>query len=63
MIIKLPKLLVRFIKKIIKAGVFYASSIEVAETAKAIENAQRDINIAFINEISLLCQKIKYIGI
>ncbi len=44
--------------KIIEAGVFYAKSIEVAETAKAIENAQRDINIAFINEISLLCQKL-----
>jgi len=43
---------------IIKAGVFYAKSIEVAEMAKAIENAQRDINIAFVNEISLLCQKL-----
>ncbi|MDB9761454.1 nucleotide sugar dehydrogenase [Alphaproteobacteria bacterium] len=43
---------------IIKAGVFYAKSIEIAETAKAIENAQRDINIAFINEIALLCQKL-----
>ena len=45
-------------KKIIKAGIFQAESIEVAETAKAIENAQRDINIAFINEIALLCQKL-----
>jgi UDP-N-acetyl-D-glucosamine/UDP-N-acetyl-D-galactosamine dehydrogenase len=45
-------------KKIIKAGVFHAKSIEVAETAKAIENAQRDINIAFVNEIALLCQKL-----
>ena len=45
-------------KNIIKAGVFYATSIEVAETAKAIENAQRDINIAFINEIALLCKKL-----
>ncbi len=45
-------------KKIIKAGIFHAKSIEVAETAKAIENAQRDINIAFINEIALLCQKL-----
>ena len=44
--------------KIIEAGVFYAKSIEVAETAKAIENAQRDINIAFVNEISLLCEKL-----
>ena len=45
-------------KKIIKAGIFHAKSIEVAETAKAIENAQRDINIAFVNEIALLCQKL-----
>ena len=45
-------------KKVIKAGVFQAKSIEVAETAKAIENAQRDINIAFVNEIALLCQKL-----
>ena len=45
-------------KTIIKAGVFYAKSIEIAETAKAIENAQRDINIAFVNEIALLCQKL-----
>ena len=43
---------------IIKAGVFYAKSIEIAETAKAIENAQRDINIAFVNEIALLCQRL-----
>jgi len=45
-------------KTIIKAGVFYAKNIKVAETAKAIENAQRDINIAFVNEIALLCQKL-----
>jgi len=45
-------------KTIINAGIFYAKSIEVAETAKAIENAQRDINIAFVNEIALLCQKL-----
>ena len=43
-------------KKIIKAGVYHASSIEVAETAKAIENAQRDINIAFINEVTMIFQ-------
>ncbi len=55
---KITKIIGEVYKKIIKAGVFYASSIEVAETAKAIENAQRDINIAFINEISLLCQKL-----
>ena len=37
---------------VIKAGTFRASSIRVAEAAKAIENFQRDINIAFINELS-----------
>ncbi len=43
---------------IIKAGVHRAPSIKVAEMAKAIENAQRDINIAFINEVAMLCGKI-----
>jgi len=55
---KVSKIIGKIYEKIIKAGVFYAKSIEVAETAKAIENAQRDINIAFINEIALLCQKL-----
>lgn len=39
---------------IIKAGVHRASSIKVAEAAKIIENTQRDINIAFMNELSLI---------
>ncbi len=39
---------------IITAGVFAASSIKVAEAAKAIENAQRDVNISFMNELALL---------
>jgi UDP-N-acetyl-D-galactosamine dehydrogenase len=37
---------------IISAGTFMASSIKVAEAAKVIENAQRDINIAFVNELT-----------
>lgn len=37
---------------IIEAGTFLAKSIKVAEAAKVIENAQRDINIAFVNELS-----------
>ncbi len=41
-------------RKIIKAGTHRASSIRVAEAAKVIENAQRDINIAFINELALI---------
>jgi len=43
---------------IITAGVFAASSIKVAEAAKAIENAQRDVNISFMNELALLFDKL-----
>lgn len=39
---------------IITAGIFAAASIKVAEAAKAIENAQRDVNISFMNELALL---------
>jgi UDP-N-acetyl-D-galactosamine dehydrogenase len=39
-------------KEIIVAGTYKASSIKVAEAAKVIENSQRDINIAFVNELS-----------
>lgn len=39
-------------KSIIKAGTYKATSIKVAEAAKVIENSQRDINIAFVNELS-----------
>jgi UDP-N-acetyl-D-galactosamine dehydrogenase len=39
---------------IIKAGVHRASSIKVAEAAKIIENCQRDVNIAFMNELSII---------
>ncbi|MFC5988145.1 nucleotide sugar dehydrogenase [Marinicrinis lubricantis] len=39
---------------IIEAGVYRAESIKIAEAAKVIENAQRDINIAFMNELSML---------
>lgn len=44
---------------IIKAGTHLAPSIEIAEMAKVIENAQRDLNIAFINEVALICDKLK----
>ena len=43
---------------IIEAGTHLASSIKVAEAAKVIENAQRDINIAFVNELSLIFGKL-----
>ena len=43
---------------IIKAGTFKASSITVAEAAKVIENTQRDVNIALINELALIFNKL-----
>lgn len=43
---------------IVTAGIHRAPSIKVAEMAKAIENAQRDINIAYINEVAMLCTKL-----
>jgi len=42
---------------VITAGTHLAPSIKVAEAAKVIENAQRDINIAFVNELSLIFEK------
>ncbi|MGE7905347.1 nucleotide sugar dehydrogenase [Peribacillus sp. NPDC094092] len=42
---------------IIEAGVYRAESIKVAEAAKVIENSQRDINIAFMNELSIIFNK------
>jgi len=45
-------------KSIIDAGTFKASSIKVAEASKAIENAQRDVNISFVNELALIFDRI-----
>lgn len=42
---------------IVKPGVHRASSIKVAEAAKVIENSQRDVNIAFVNELSMIFEK------
>jgi len=42
---------------VVEAGVYRAESIKVAEAAKVIENAQRDINIAFMNELSIIFSK------
>jgi|TARA_B110000967_G_scaffold123260_1_gene125784 UDP-N-acetyl-D-galactosamine dehydrogenase len=44
-------------KTIITAGTYLAPSIKVAEASKAIENAQRDVNISFMNELSLMFDK------
>lgn len=43
---------------VVDAGVYRAESIKVAEAAKVIENSQRDINIAFMNELSIIFNKI-----
>src|SRR5215467_8914558 len=43
---------------VVKAGVYRASSIKVAEAAKVIENTQRDLNIALMNELSIIFRKI-----
>jgi UDP-N-acetyl-D-glucosamine/UDP-N-acetyl-D-galactosamine dehydrogenase len=44
-------------KKIITAGTHKASSLKVAEAAKVIENSQRDLNIAFVNELALIFER------
>jgi len=48
----------RLYASIITAGTHRASSIKVAEAAKVIENTQRDVNIALINELALICNRI-----
>jgi UDP-N-acetyl-D-galactosamine dehydrogenase len=45
-------------KGIIKAGTWRASSLKVAEAAKVIENSQRDLNIAFVNELSVIFDRL-----
>ena len=45
-------------RSIIKAGTFSAKSIKIAEAAKVIENTQRDVNIALMNELSMLFKKL-----
>ncbi|MEI7661172.1 MAG: nucleotide sugar dehydrogenase [Bacteroidota bacterium] len=46
-------------KTVIKAGTHKAPSIKVAEAAKVIENSQRDINIAFVNELARICSHLQ----
>jgi len=45
-------------RSIIKAGTWKASSLKVAEAAKVIENSQRDLNIAFVNELSVIFDRL-----
>lgn len=48
-----------FYKKFIKAGIFPTKTIKEAEAAKVIENIQRDLNIALVNELSIIFNKMK----
>jgi UDP-N-acetyl-D-glucosamine/UDP-N-acetyl-D-galactosamine dehydrogenase len=44
--------------KVVEAGLHKAPSIRVAETAKVLENTQRDLNVALMNELAIICEKI-----
>lgn len=50
-------LVAKIYELVVKAGVYKAESIKIAEAAKVIENSQRDINIAFMNELSIIFNK------
>tara|TARA_Y100001935_G_C17300998_1_gene509232 strand:- start:765 stop:2033 length:1269 start_codon:yes stop_codon:yes gene_type:complete len=54
---KISQLVDKLYNKIIIAGTHLCSSIKVAETAKVIENSQRDINIAFVNELAKILKR------
>ena len=56
--LEIANLVDKLYKEIITAGTYKAQSIKVAEAAKIIENTQRDLNIALINELSILFGKI-----
>lgn len=45
-------------KSIITAGTYMAPSMKVAEAAKVVENCQRDLNISFVNELALICDRV-----
>jgi UDP-N-acetyl-D-galactosamine dehydrogenase len=50
--------LLRLYGRVTTGGIFVARDIRTAEAAKAIENAQRDINIAFVNEVTKICERL-----
>jgi UDP-N-acetyl-D-galactosamine dehydrogenase len=55
---KVAEIIDKLYKSIIVAGTYKASCIKVAEAAKIIENAQRDINIAFVNELAMIFNRL-----
>ena len=52
------EILKTFYKKIISSKIIKVESIKIAETAKVLENTQRDLNIALMNELSIICNKL-----
>ena len=50
---------IKILYSIITDNLYETDSIEIAEAAKSLENTQRDVNIAFINEFSIICEKLK----
>ena len=56
---EITNLIDKLYKEIISAGTHKVSSIRIAEAAKVIENTQRDLNIAFINELSIIFSKLQ----
>ncbi len=56
---KAAKLVDKLYKSIIKAGTYKAPSIKIAEASKVIENTQRDLNIAFVNELKIIFDKMR----
>ena len=55
---KIAEIVDQLYRSIVTAGTHKASSIKVAEAAKIIENSQRDINIAFVNELAIIFEKL-----
>lgn len=55
---KTTERIAKIYKAIIEAGIHIAPSIKVAEMAKVLENTQRDLNIALMNELAVICDKI-----
>ena len=55
---EVEKELIRIYSKLTKGKIFLAKNIKVAEASKVIENSQRDINIAFMNEVAKICKKL-----
>ena len=56
---KITNFLEKLYSKVVKAGIHKVSSIKAAEAAKVIENTQRDLNIALINELTIIFEKLK----